>query len=279
MSLQETLRDAVVVGVDGSPGSVEALAWGAEQAALEGSRLVVAHGEAPHAHGVVDMRVLHDAAARQRPDMDVDTYVSATKPRHMLIEASHHARLLVLGSRGRGALRSVVFGSVGASVMRHAVCPVVVTHHQSARSRSGVLVGADGTEASRPVIEFAFRMASLRSLPLTVVHTTFDVYGSGDLADGTSDTPNGAELRLLLAESVAGFTEKYPDVRVARRIALGLVDDGLVRGLHPWDVVVVGRHPRHSGLDLLSGSTSTSVLERFGGVVAMVPEPEPGTFR
>ncbi len=95
-----------------------------------------------------------------------------------------------------------------------------------------------------------------------------------DTVEGSSDA-YGADLRLVLAESVAGFAETYPDVHVDRRFARGLTDEGLLEGHHHWDMIVVGRHPRHSVLDSLSGAVSTSVLERFRGVVAMVPEPVP----
>ena len=275
MQLQEAVRDAIVVAVDGSASSEDAVAWGAEQAALEGRRLVVAHAET-QAPALANPEALSAAAARW-PGLQVDQFVSETSPRHLLVEASRAARLLVLGSRGRGVLRSVFLGSVGASVMRHAECPVVVTRHPSSRWKAGVLVGADGTAESRPVVEFAFRMASLRGLPLTVMHTTFNPDVADDTIEGTSGSTAVAELRLALAESVAGFGERYPDVDVARRIVLGLTDEGLVRGQHPWDLIVVGRHPRHSVLDSLGGAVSTSVLERFHGVVAMVPQPAPAS--
>jgi nucleotide-binding universal stress UspA family protein len=157
--------------------------------------------------------------------------------------------------------------------MRHAECPVVVTRHSPSTQKAGVLVGADGTAESRLVLEFAFRMASLRALPLTVMHTAFGTDVPDDPVGGAVDTAEPADLRLVLAESVAGYSEKYPDVRVVRRLAHGLTDEGLLKGKQSWDLVVVGRHPRRAFLDSLEGAVSTSVLEQSRGAVAMVPEP------
>ncbi len=172
MQVEEAVRDTIVVAVDGAASSDEAVAWGADQAALEGRRLVLAHAESPHAPAATHLEALSAFAARRQPGLQVDDFVREASPRQLLVEASRAARLLVLGSRGRGVLRSMVLGSVGASLMRHAECPVVVTRHQSSGRNAGVLVGADGTAESRRVLEFAFRMASLRALPLTVMHTS-----------------------------------------------------------------------------------------------------------
>ena len=80
--------------------------------------------------------------------------------------------------------------------------------------------------------------------------------------------------RLLLSESVAGLSEKFPDVHVTLQLGYGLVDECLTRGTRPMDLIVVGRHPVHSLAKLLAGSMSTAVLERSDSPVAVVPEAE-----
>ena len=83
----------------------------------------------------------------------------------------------MLGSRGRGPLRTALLGSVSASVARRAHCPVVVCRPPEPEPSAsiGVIVGADGRDGSQPVLEFAFAQASLRALPLTVMHCFWDV--------------------------------------------------------------------------------------------------------
>lgn len=296
MTVQNAVRGAVVVGVDGSEHSDRAVIWGAEQADLEGRRLVVVHMdptdrrptsraealstlEAGALRAGRRLEIVIDAselAVKRRPGLKVDHLVTGAGPRHALVEASRAARLIVLGSRGRGVVGTALLGSVSASVTRHAECPVVVTRpHRPGKWKAGLLVGADGTAESRPVIDFAFRLASLRDLPMTVMHTYFDPDLPSPSTPGFADSGPAVELRLLLAETVAGFTEKYPDVYVTRRLERGPVDEELRRNLHPWNVIVVGRHPRRSPIDSLGGAVSTAVLERFHGAVAMVPQPAP----
>ena len=64
--------------------------------------------------------------AEKYPDVDVTTHQAEEDPRRALDEASRYADLLVVGSRGRGAARSAVLGSVSRHVVEHAHCPVVV---------------------------------------------------------------------------------------------------------------------------------------------------------
>jgi nucleotide-binding universal stress UspA family protein len=136
-------------------------------------------------------------------------------------------------------------------------------------------VGADGTPESLPVIEFAFAQASLRGLPLTVLHAYWDAVAAvAGLRSGSEQVPDPSdveELRVVLSGSVAGFSEKYPDVSVSLRLQHGLVDEVLTRG-QSWGLVVVGRHPMDSVWRMLTGGIATAVLERAQSTVAIVPQ-------
>lgn len=267
---------SIMVAVDGSEHAERAVRWAADQASLEGRRLVVvAVGE--------DARAIADGAASQvgslHPALAVQTLCREGDPRRVLIEFSEHVHLIVLGSRGRGALKSMFLGSVSAAVSAHAVCPVVVCRpaHDQPHAQ-GVLVGADGSAESLPVIEFAYQQASLRRMPLTVLHCFWDPaaavaeyrrargedYAVLDLED----------LRAVLATSVAGCAEKYPDVPVALELQHGLIDEALSARTTEWDLIVVGRHPMTSVSRVLTGSIATAVLERARATVAVVPEAE-----
>ena len=297
MTSGQMASGSIIVGVDGSDHAELAVLWAAEQAVLERRRLVVLYADPflsrppTRATAVVDPTALRRlvvdemeaivgaacaSATRHWPDVDVEPLLVHSDPRQALVDASREAHLIVVGSRGRGMLRSMLLGSVSANVSRHAECPVVVLRPERGNpTRFGVLVGADGTAESQSVVEFAFRHASLRNLPLTIMHTYFDAGAAVAEYRGKVSEGPAAEVRILLAESVAGLAEKYSDVAVTRAFAHGLVDQCLVSTPQAWSLVVVGRHPIGSLTRALSSSVALTVLEHSEGVVAVVPEDEP----
>ncbi len=286
---------SIVCGVDGSPDATRALRWAATQASLEGRPLAVVAAAGldqvgaltwagaagtlviPNDELVARVQEVATAATLQvrRPELQVVAHAAPGDPRDVLTRISEHAHLLVLGSRGRGALRSRLLGSVSATVSRHAHCPVVVCRPESAgRVRKGVLVGVDGTPESQPVLDFAFRAASEHELPLTVMHSFHDVLAAVNGPHLVAPGQGGLdEQRLLVAESLAGFTEKYPDVRVETQLARGFADDCLAADSDRWHLIVVGRHPTHTFSRMLSPTVATAVVERARTTVAVVPVP------
>ena len=288
---------SIVVAVDGSEHADRAVEWAAEQAQLENRPLVaVSAAEWDHVHVsswpasddgtpvreamLADARAVAEAAValvrRERPTVVARPLVVPGDARLALVNLSHDARLMVLGARGRGPLRSMLLGTVSSGVAKRAACPVVVCRPQeSGTIARGVVVGADGTPESLPVIEFAFAQASLRGLPLTVLHAYWDAVAAvAGLRSGSEQVPDPSdveELRVVLSRSVAGFSEKYPDVSVSLRLQHGLVDEVLTRG-QSWGLVVVGRHPMDSVWRMLTGGIATAVLERAQSTVAIVPQ-------
>ncbi|MBB6627033.1 universal stress protein [Nocardioides sp. KIGAM211] len=283
----------IVVGVDGSDGSLRALTWATAQALLEHRALTLVHGLGPAGTAWagqvgLDHRVLLDAlrqdgtaildAAREHvrtkaPDVEVHEVLHISDPREVLLEMSREAGMVVLGSRGRGTLRSLLLGSVSVSVTKHAHCPVVVLRPaERGTVRNGVLVGVDGTARSREVLEFAYRIAAARDLPLTVLHSYW--YGAvlvEGIPQGLTSESELEEQRLLLAETVAGMAEKFPEVRARAELAHGLADDCLVRASARMDLVVVGAHAGGVRTQLTRGSVASSVVEHARTTVAVVP--------
>lgn len=149
MSTPDETGHRIVVGVDGSPSSLEALAWAGAQAALTGAALeAVASWEYPVGHGlaptgfewapVVDTGEVeqHTREALEAwvvqvlgPDAAVRRLVLEGHPAPVLLERAAGADLLVVGSRGHGGFAGMVLGSVSQHVVAHAGCPVVVVRH------------------------------------------------------------------------------------------------------------------------------------------------------
>ncbi|MFB7368413.1 universal stress protein [Streptomyces sp. NPDC056222] len=123
----------VVLGVDGSPDSDEAVDVAFAEAAQRQAELVAVHawqpdkaspGTASESAG----QVLAQAIARRTdayPDIAVGRDLVVGTAREVLLEASKAAQLVVVGARGRSGLAGLLLGSVSQAVMTHAHCPVV----------------------------------------------------------------------------------------------------------------------------------------------------------
>lgn len=95
-----------------------------------------------------------------------------------LVEASKDAHMVVVGARGRGAVRRVLLGSVSAGLIHHAHCPVAVIHSRDGRlptADAPVVVGIDGSPASEAATALVFDEASRRAAELVAVHMCSDV--------------------------------------------------------------------------------------------------------
>ena len=113
------------------------------------------------------------------------------------------------------------------------------------------------------MLEFAYRMASLRGLPLSVVDCVWDLYAESMAAYLiVLDVPADLEdERLAMAEAVAGMAEKYPDVHVTMTLARGVPQQALVDLGVRMDLLVVGAHQKGRLAQALVGSVSLAVVE------------------
>lgn len=291
----------IVVGVDGSDSSLQALTWACAQAVSQGRGLTIAYAVLPPDSAWVDasdpevrndlraragtdavMLRAREVVARHAEGVELHECVRIGDPRDVLLELGSEAAELVIGSRGRGPVRSLLLGSVGVSLSRHATCPVVVHRPGTAgRVHMGVVAGVDGSTRSRTVLGFAFEQASFRDLPLTVLHCVWDaqaaavgptLLASGAAAAFVSEAEEAVEsARLLVAETIAGFCEDYPEVPVRTELARGMAADALVRMGERADLLVVGNHHGGVAASILLGSVSTEVVEHAHCPVAVVP--------
>lgn len=279
-----TALGSIVVGVDGSASDRRALDWAIDQAERERRSITLLHAVSPQGWVWVDQagaetRVgLHDPqtgpqrllaearshVARRAPHLEVHEVLRVADARDVLHELSREAAIVVIGSRGRGPMRTLLLRSVGVAVTRYAECPVVVVRPgNEGLVGDGVLVSADGSEHSHGTVEFAYRQASLWGMPLTVLHCP---------DESVVDRAAAEEARLLLAESLAGLAEKFPDVHVHNLEAHGLADARLVWMAERMDLVVIGSHDE-PGSETIFGSVVMSVVEHATCAVAVVPVP------
>lgn len=291
--LDSVPRGTITVGVDGSVASTDALGWAADQAVLEHRPLLIVHapgyvgtpwqdqsggdnGIGPrgqpldHPDAALVLGAATEAAQRRAPDVEIHQLLRVADPRDLLRDLSRHSAMLVVGSRGRGPLRSWLLGSVGAAVVRHARCPVAVIRSQpSTPVGKGVLVGLEPSPSSSDLLEFAYRRASERRLPLTILHASLRT------RRGAVAGPETDEERLLVAEAMAGMTEKHPDVAARLVMVHGLPCETLLQASDGMDLVVVGSTGGGAAADVLFGSIAAFVVEHATCPVAVVPTRAP----
>jgi nucleotide-binding universal stress UspA family protein len=291
-----TSTGSIVVGVDGSTSSTEALTWAATEAGLQKRPLTIVHAEKPfstsqrswlESAGISTREMINETladaqkivdqarvkAAALCPDVEISTTVQAGDPRQVLLQMADVANMIVLGSRGRGPVASLLLGSVSVAVVRHAKCPVVITRPVgSEQEHRGVLVGSDGSARSLPTVDLAYREASLHHMPLTVVHCLWDPlvarvrWGHLQPAD-----PHYEDAEQRIKTTLAGMSDKFPDVAMHMVLAQGAVEACLVDLSQQHDLLVVGRHAHSLAAHLGWGGLTTAIVEHGRGLVLVVP--------
>ncbi|MDR3660462.1 MAG: universal stress protein [Mycobacterium sp.] len=274
-----------VVGVDGSHGSDAAVRWAAAEAGLRNVALTVVHVMQSPIGGLggwgftmaplpedffqwqesAGRRIIADAvrvakeAIGDSANISVrgEVFYSPLVP--TLVDLTKDARLLVVGCQGQGGLQRVLLGSVSTALVHHAHCPVAVIHEEAAAGpQAPVVVGIDGSPASELATAIAFDEASWRGVELVALHAWSDA----DMSEfpGAQWSVAGPAAEEELAERLAGWQERYPDVRVRRVVFLDQPARHLLAEAEKAQLMVVGSHGRGGFAGMLLGSVSTAVV-------------------
>ncbi|GAA3458664.1 universal stress protein [Saccharothrix longispora] len=290
------MSEPIVVGVDGSSSALAAARWAATEAARHHVPVKLVHAYQLPVRGYPeivltghDVRQAFEDTGRERlaeaegvvrqavPGVEVETSLVLGGPAAVLVEESRRARLVVLGSRGLGGFSGLLVGSVAVAVSAHGACPVVVVREQ-VPTEGAVVVGVDGSEISEQAVAFAFEQASVHGAPLTAVLAWTDFLVDG--AHGSRFTVDWAQVedeeRRLLAERLAGWQEKYPDVPVTRVVIRDRPVRALLQAAADARLLVVGSHGLGGFTGMLLGSTSQALVYHAPCPLAVVRPVEAG---
>jgi nucleotide-binding universal stress UspA family protein len=278
-------RSRIVVGVDGSPESRAAVRWASREASMRHVELTVAHASptpvvassavlwpAPvpaevatqqqeYAKALIEEAV--EVASRAAHGVRVEQAVLDSAPVPMLVGLSKEAQLVVVGRRGGGRLHGIPLGSVSAGLLHHGHSPVAVIHIEADspphRGPAPVVVGIDGSAASELATAIAFDEASWRGVDLVALHAwcDSDVFGIHTLEWAAVE----ASAHETLAERLAGWQERYPDVTVHSVVVLDRAAQHLLEQAERAQLVVVGSHGRGGFAGMLLGSVGTAVAQ------------------
>ncbi len=282
---EHTPHHGVVVGTDGSPSAQAAVRWAAHDAALRHVPLTVAHvvpslpvvsstlvwpaGRVPEevledeearAREVVDeaVKAVRDLGGGDHPEVNSELLFGAAVP--TLVDLSKEAKMVVVGCRGRSRQDRRLLGSVTTGLLHHSHCPVAVIHDEAQvapHDDRPVLVGIDGSRASESATAIAFDEASWRGVDLVALH----VWSDADMSIGRSieDSALLSAAEKTLAESLADWQERYPEVTIRRLVEIEYPITHLLEHSTRAQLVVVGSHGRGGFAGMLLGSVSTAV--------------------
>ena len=284
----------IVVGVDGSAQSLHALDWAVQEATVRsvGLTLVCAYSVPSFSAAALDggfaalddrairagaEQVLADAAARvPSSGPGVKTRLVVGDAAGALVDASHGAGLVVVGTRGRGGFAGRLLGTVSSALPAHAACPTVVVplrqgqEEKTTTPLERIVVGVDGSPSSQVALQCAVDEARMWQAELVAVAAVPIARASGVLAW----LPSAVDTEQVLREHEKATAELVDrvagDLEVRCVVLDGTGAELLTEFSAATDLVVVGSRGRGGFAGLLLGSTSQAVLHHSACAVLVV---------
>lgn len=284
-----------------------AVGWAARHAAVRNRPLTIvfvkdwlAHGSSlfpmwgPPGEAAVDesaRSVVAEAAtyaSKLAPECPIKTEIVDGSPVKDLVERGSDAALLVVGRRGTGGFLNLALGSTALRVARHATVPVAVVPvpptpaakakdepapSDSPESAGRLVVGVDASVGAQAALDWAFSEASMRGLELVAVRAwSHPVYDAPALDVPFPPLPDDyvAEQRRVLAEAMAGWQEKFPDVSVDRLVFNEHPVRSLLSAADGADLLVVGARGEGGVYHALLGSVSEAIIRHAACPVVVV---------
>lgn len=263
-------QPTIVVGVDGSQESIDALRWADGQAARTGARLLAVtswHVRMPGSE-IVAMAVNVNAAAREMLESTlidtlgkqraaaVEARVASDKPADAIVQASDAAELVVIGPDAGGGVPNFPLGSVAEGVLTYSACPVAVIRPGPGEPANRIVVGLDGSSASRDALAWALLQARLVQATIEAIvawdwaprYTVFPYGPPAEEFEASAQQLLDGELRVLTAQDRS---------LVTGRVLRGHPPRVLIEAAMHADLLVLGRRGAGGAFRHLIGSVSS----------------------
>jgi nucleotide-binding universal stress UspA family protein len=272
-------RNGIIVGVDGSLGSRAALMWAADECRWRGLALLLLHAPNPADAALISiagesgLRALDDAAGRlldelstvasaRQPSVAVSSLLSHSAAADSLVDLSSGAAMIVVGSRGQGALGTML-GSVSTRVAAHAHCPVAVVPQlpyirENRATSMPIVVGMSATAAGRHAMDFALAEASIRGADVLAIR-------GGPAAEASS-------MKRELDE----FRSRFEQLSITGRLVPGDPAEEVLLAARTAQLLALGCHHSDDRWSTRLGPVATTVLHNAPCPVVVIGQVRRG---
>ncbi|MFI6935811.1 universal stress protein [Streptomyces sp. NPDC050287] len=285
------MQPVITVGLDGSPESLAAARWAADEADKRKLTLRLLHAwpllapEPARVPSEVDQnywakRFVHTARAEletRHPGLTVIGSLVADDARKALLQAASESELIVLGSRGLDSAGSYFLGDVSMPVVARTERPVVLVRigYETAQPApaSRVVVALKLHGSSDDLLDFAFHAAAVREIPLLAVHgRSVPLHARVPwgvdhvVTEGTT-----REAQRELTQALRPWREKYPQVDTADTIRHETPAKAVINASEGAALLVVGRHAHRHDVAPHLGHVTHAAIHHGRCPVAVVP--------
>ncbi|MCH0541008.1 universal stress protein [Streptomyces sp. MUM 203J] len=286
------MESVVTVGLDGSPESMTAARWAADEAERRKATLRLLHAWPPLApeptvvpseldQNYWARRLVRHARAElqaRHPGLLIIGSLVADDAQNALLQAASESELTVLGSLGLTPAESYFLGSVSMALVARATRPVVLVRPESREQGSSpvprsVMVALKLHGPCDDLLAFAFEAAAARGVPLQVVHgRSLPLHAHtpwGVDHDVAEEITQDAEKQL--GQVLHPWREKFPGVEPVDAVRLESPAEALVRAAEGAELLVVGRRKHRPPLAPRLGPVAHAALHHARCPVAVVP--------
>lgn len=290
---QRSIANGVLVGLDGSSGSLHALKWAAARTRRFGLVQPLTTWHCPWWSYIGPTAPPTKEFERQAEQQAMSVLASIPTDRHLplilcqgqagptLAEVGTTSNLIVVGTRGRSGLKDTLLGSVSSHVVAYATRPVAVVPANAPIQdvHNKVVVGADGSSNSIEALVWALEHTADDST-IEVVHTwtypasalpEMTLNPRSDYEAGATAILNNTVNRALEAVRATGGAE--PAQEIVRRLEYGDARSVLRECQDENDLLILGARGRGAVAHMLIGSVASALVHRPKTTTVIVPEP------